>query len=104
MAKQPATAEKETPEPPEPKTPTEKITNQIINKLGKPPHYSKTEVKRVGINTYRVNIYASTQHEFKDIAACMPLHRITDSYYTTTNDEGTITHTSPKLTKKYAIN
>jgi hypothetical protein len=100
MAKQ-AVEPKEAPEPQEPKTPADKITGQILVKLGKPPRYDKTEIKTVGLNTYRANIYVSRQHEFKDIVACMPMLKISDSFYVSTDNEGQITEVKPSIVRKY---
>ena len=70
-------------------------------KLGKPPRYANTDIKTVGLNTYRANIYVSTQHEFKDIVICMPMRKISDSFYVCTDNEGHIIETNPRIVCKY---
>ena len=76
---------------------TERITSQVLAKIGKPPRLDRVEVSRHHDGKYRVNIWQQPVPN-KDFAVTFA-PRIGPSYYLTVSDTGEITHSNPPLTK-----
>jgi hypothetical protein len=76
---------------------TEKITSQVLEKVGRPPRLHRVEVCRHHDGNYRVNIWA--QSESKGDSASLIGVRIRSSYYLKVSDTGEIIRSNPPLTK-----
>ncbi len=76
---------------------TEKITSQVLEKVGKPPRLHRVEVCRHHDSNYRVNIWEQLEPK-GDFALSMGLH-IRSSYYLKVSDTGEIIRSNPPLTK-----
>lgn len=89
----------ESPSVAQPKQPnhTEKITSQVLAKIGNPPRLDRVEVCRHHHGKYRVNIWQQFQ-ENKYIAVT-PSSRVGLSYYLTVSETGEIVHSDPPMTK-----
>ncbi len=76
---------------------TQKITSQVLEKVGRPPRLHRVEVLRQHDGNYRVNIWE--QHEpMGDFALSTSVH-ILSSYYLKVSDTGEIIRSNPPLTK-----
>jgi hypothetical protein len=89
----------ESPSVEQPKQPnhTEKITSQVLAKIGNPPRLDRVEVCRHHHGKYRVNIWQQFQGN-KSIAVT-PSSRVGLSYYLTVSETGEIVHSDPPMTK-----
>jgi hypothetical protein len=76
---------------------TEKITSQVLAKVGKPPRLDRVEVSRHHNGNYRVNIWEQPEPN-KSICVTIGA-RIRSSYYLKVSDSGEIIHSNPPLTK-----
>jgi hypothetical protein len=76
---------------------TEKITSQVLAKIGKPPRLDRVEVSRHHGGNYRVNIWEQPEPD-KHIAVTISAH-IRSSYYLKVSDTGEIIHSNPPLEK-----
>ena len=75
---------------------TEKITSQVLAKIGKPPRLDRVEVSRHHNGNYRVNIWEQPEPN-KNIAVTIGA-RIRSSYYLKVSDTGEIIDSNPPLT------
>jgi hypothetical protein len=77
---------------------TEKITSQVLAKIGKPPRLHRVEVSRHHNGNYRVNIWE--QPEPIENTSVSISARIRSSYYLkVSEDTGEIIHSNPPLAK-----
>jgi hypothetical protein len=76
---------------------TEKITSQVLAKIGKPPRLDRVEVSRHHNGNYRVNIWEQAEPN-KNICITVGA-RIRSSYYLKVSDTGDIIHSNPPLAK-----
>jgi len=76
---------------------TEKITSQVLEKVGKPPRLHRVEVCRHHDSNYRVNIWEKLE-QVGDSAFSMAV-QIRSSYYLKVSDTGEIIRSNPPLTK-----
>ena len=76
---------------------TEKITSQVLEKVGRPPRLHRVEVCRHHNGNYRVNIWEKLDPK-GDSALSMSV-RISSSYYLKVSDTGEIIRSNPPLTK-----
>ncbi len=76
---------------------TEKITSQVLEKVGMPPRLHRVEVCRHHDGNYRVNIWEQLE-SMGDSAFSMAVH-IRSSYYLKVSDTGEIIRSNPPLTK-----
>ena len=79
---------------------TEKITSQVLAKIGKPPRLDHVEVSRHHGGNYRVNIWEQLEPN-KNIAVTIGVC-IRSSYYLKVSDTGEIIHSNPPLDKLYS--
>ena len=68
------------------------IGEQVVHGLGKPDDLLKVQVRQVGNDRYRVNIFVG-----KDITS----GRIADSFFLTADAEGNILTSSPEIARVY---
>jgi hypothetical protein len=68
------------------------IGEQVIYSLGTPDDLLKVQVRRVGSDRYRVNVFVG-----KDVTSA----RIADSFFLTTDEEGTVLTSSPVIVRVY---
>ena len=71
---------------------SERIRKQVVRSLGRPPDLLSVQVRPVGGENYRINVVVGR-------AADSP--RIANSYFLTTDAEGRIIASSPKILKQY---
>ena len=76
---------------------TDKITSQVLAKIGKPPRLDRVEVSRHHNGNYRVNIWEQPEPN-KDMVVTIAA-RIRSSYYLKVSDSGEIIDSNPPLTK-----
>jgi hypothetical protein len=76
---------------------TEKITSQVLAKIGRLPRLDRVEVSRHHNGNYRVNIWEQPE-PIEDIAVTIAA-RIRSSYYLKVSETGEIIHSNPPLTK-----
>jgi hypothetical protein len=76
---------------------TERITSQVLAKIGKPPRLDRVEVSRHHNGNYRVNIWQQPVPN-KDFAVTFA-PRIGLSYYLKVSDTGEIIDSIPPMTK-----
>ncbi len=76
---------------------TEKITSQVLEKIGKPPRLHRVEVCRHHDGNCRVNIWEQRE-PMGDFALSAGL-RILSSYYLKVSDTGEIIRSNPPLTR-----
>ena len=75
----------------------EKITSQVLERIGRPPRLHRVEVCRHHDGNYRVNIWE--EHDpTGDFALSNSVH-IGPSYYLKVSDTGEIIRSNPPLTK-----
>jgi hypothetical protein len=70
----------------------ELIRKQVVRFLGSPDDLLKMQVRPLGGDHYRVNVVVG-----KDATS----GRITDSFFLTTDEEGTILTSSPEMVRVY---
>jgi len=68
------------------------IGEQILHALGKPHDLLKVQVRPLWENYYRANVFTG-----KDAGSA----QVADSYFLTTDGDGNIIASAPKITKKY---
>jgi hypothetical protein len=68
------------------------IGEQVVHSLGTPDDLLKVQVRQVGSDRYRVNVFVG-----KDVTS----GRIADSFFLTADDEGNILTSSPKIVRVY---
>lgn len=68
------------------------ISEQVVHSLGRPDDLLKVQVRPVGSDRYRVNIFVG-----KDIVS----GRIADSFFLTADGEGNILASSPEIVRAY---
>jgi hypothetical protein len=68
------------------------IGEQVVHSLGTPDDFLKVQVRRVGSDRYRVNVFVG-----KDVLS----GRIADSFFLTADGEGNILTSSPKIVRVY---
>jgi hypothetical protein len=76
---------------------TEKITSQVLARIGKPPRLDRVEVSLHHNGNYRVNIWV--QPEPSEGIAVSIAARIRSSYYLKVSDTGEILQSNPPLAK-----
>jgi len=76
---------------------TEKITSQVLEKVGRPPRLHRVEVDRHHDGNYRVNIWEELE-SMGDSVFSTNVH-ILSSYYLKVSDTGEIIRSTPPLTK-----
>ena len=76
---------------------TEKITSQVLEKVGRPPRLHRVEVCRHHDGNYRVNIWEQLE-QIGDTAFSMAVH-IRSSYYLKVSDTGEIIRSNPPMIK-----
>ena len=76
---------------------TEKITSQVLAKIGKPPRLERVEVSRHPGGKYRVNIWELP--ELDRSLAVTSGARIRSSYYLTVSETREILDSNPPLAK-----
>ena len=76
---------------------TEKITSQVLEKVGRPPRLHRVEVCRHHNGNYRVNIWEQLEPDGQFAVTIAP--RIRSSYYLKVSDTGEIIRSNPPLTK-----
>lgn len=76
---------------------TEKITSQVLEKIGKPPRLHRVEVCRHHDGNYRVNIWEQLE-QVGDTAYSLAVH-IRSSYYLKVSDTGEIVRSNPPMVK-----
>jgi hypothetical protein len=76
---------------------TDKITSQVLAKIGRLPRLDRVEVSRHHNGNYRVNVWQQPEPN-KDIVVTIAA-RIRSSYYLKVSDTGEIIHSNPPLTK-----
>jgi hypothetical protein len=76
---------------------TEKITSQVLAKIGKPPRLERVEVSRHHGGKYRVNIWELPEPD-RSLAVTSGA-RIRSSYYLTVSETGEILDSNPPLAK-----
>ncbi len=74
---------------------TEKITLQVLAKIGQPPRFERVEVCRYHNGKYRVNVWQQFKPS-KDVVVT-PSSRIGPSYYLAVSDTGDIIHSDPPM-------
>jgi hypothetical protein len=84
-------------EPPVVPNHTEKITTQVLAKIGRPPRLERVEVSRHHNGKYRVNIWERSEPDKSIAITAGP--RIGLSYYLTVSDTGEIINSNPPMTK-----
>ncbi len=75
---------------------TERITSQVLEKVGRPPRLHRVEVCQHHNGNYRVNIWEQLEPT-GDTAFSIAVH-IRSSYYLKVSDTGEIIHSNPPLT------
>jgi hypothetical protein len=68
------------------------IAKQVVQTVGSPADLHKVQVRPLGGESYRVNIFVG---EYATTA------RIANSFFVTANDEGKILTSSPEITRLY---
>jgi hypothetical protein len=68
------------------------ITKQVVKSLGSPENLFKMQVRLIGGDRYRVNVFVG-----KDATSA----RIADSFFLTTDEEGKILTSSPEIVRAY---
>ncbi|CAN5906482.1 hypothetical protein BH23PLA1_BH23PLA1_02640 [soil metagenome] len=68
------------------------IGEQVVHALGKPTDLLKVQVRQVGSDRYRVNIFVGP-----DVIS----GRIADSFFLTTDGKGHIVNSSPEIVRVY---
>jgi hypothetical protein len=68
------------------------IRKQVVRSLGSPAGLLKVQVKPIGGDRYRVNVFVG-----KDATS----GRVADSFFLTTDEEGTILASSPEIVRVY---
>jgi hypothetical protein len=68
------------------------IATNVVQSLGAPADLLKVQVRPLGRDRYRVNVFVG-----KDPSTA----RITDSFFLTTDDEGKILTSSPEIARLY---
>jgi|SRR5579871_5091098 len=68
------------------------IREQVMHRLGEPPGLHKVQVWRLWEDHYRVNVF---------VGADATTARIANSYFLTSDHDGKIIASNPKLTKRY---
>jgi len=76
---------------------TERITSQVLAKIGKPPRLDRVEICRHHSGNYRVNIWQQPEPDKSFAVTFAP--RIGLSYYLKVSDTGEIIDSNPPLTK-----
>jgi hypothetical protein len=76
---------------------TDKITSQVLEKIGRPPRLHRVEVCRHHHGNYRVNVWE--QLEPTGDYAFSTNVRISSSYYLKVSDSGEIINSNPPLAK-----
>lgn len=67
------------------------IAKQVIDGLGQPKDLMTVQVRSLWAAHYRVNVLCSTENSI----------RFAHSYFVSTDPKGTITESSPAITKEY---
>jgi hypothetical protein len=70
------------------------IRKQVVRSLGSPDDLLKVQVQPIGGDRYRVNVFVG-----KDYTS----GRISDSFFLTTDEEGTILTSSPEIIRMYEL-
>lgn len=70
----------------------DRIADRVIHSLGKPGDLLKVQVRRVGSDRYRVNVFVGDD---------FLTGRIADSFFLTADGEGNILDSSPKIARVY---
>jgi hypothetical protein len=83
--------------PPESPSLTERITSQVLAKIGTPPRLDRLEICRHHHGRYRVNIWQQPEPDASFAVTFAP--RIGLSYYLTVSDTGEIINSNPPLTR-----
>jgi hypothetical protein len=83
--------------PAEPPSLTERITSQVLAKIGTPPRLDRLEVCRHHNGRYRVNIWQQPEPDKTFAVTFAP--RIGLSYYLTVSSTGEIVDSNPPLTR-----
>lgn len=73
-------------------TPSDHIGKQVVGSLGSPGDLLKVQVRPLGSDRYRVNVFVG-----KEVASA----RISDSFFLTADDEGNIITSSPGIFRRY---
>jgi hypothetical protein len=68
------------------------VRKQVVRSLGSPDDLLKVQVRPIGGDRYRVNVFVG-----KDATA----GRIADSFFLTTDEEGQILTSSPEIVRRY---
>jgi len=68
------------------------ISEQVVHSLGTPDDLLKVQVRPVGSDRFRVNVFVG-----KDVVS----GRIADSFFLTADDEGNILTSSPEIVRVY---
>jgi hypothetical protein len=73
-------------------TDAERVEEQILRALGRPPGLCSVQVRPLWENRFRVNIFAGG-----DLLSA----KITDSFFVVTGSNSRIAHTAPPVTRRY---
>lgn len=76
----------------------EKLTREILRKVGRPRNLVRVGVRTVKKDTFRVNIYVENQVTTND-GTLIPGTKIDQSYFVTETQDGLVSN--PPLTKVY---
>ncbi len=68
------------------------IAKQVVQSLGLPADLFKVQVRPLGADRYRVNVFVG-----KEVTSA----RITNSFFLTADDEGKILKSSPEIARRY---
>jgi hypothetical protein len=64
----------------------------VLHALGEPSDLVKVQVRAIGQNSFRVNVFVGT-----DVASA----RVANSYFLVVDGDGTITTSTPAITRQY---
>jgi hypothetical protein len=73
-------------------TDAERVGEQVLHALGRPPGFCSMQVRVLWENRFRVNVLAGD-----DLLSA----KITDSFFVVTGSKGRIVHTAPPVTRRY---
>jgi hypothetical protein len=73
-------------------TDAERVGEQVLRALGRPPGFCSVQVRALWENRFQVNVFAGA-----DLLSA----RITDSFFVVTGSSGRIVNTAPPLTRQY---
>lgn len=83
--------------PEKPKQYSKEVAEQVRDTIGRSPDFVRISAIHLFGYTYRVNVYRKLPGEY----GCPDITRITDSYFTVTDEDGKIVKSDPPVEKKY---